>query len=172
MITHDSHLSLLYSWHCCKWKQSTKPLPGLKILPPWLAAQKSVLLISHAKSDPDGNVLQKVQTLCSLYLWPPRWVSVHLYLYSVATAKPPTRARGLILEDFEASKSSEVTSPRCTVGRNEGCCHLQRVPEGMCDTQGSPSVQAVLWFLELQCRNPVWALMCLSRNRSGLDVHP
>lgn len=171
MITHDSHLSLLYSWHCCKWKQSTKPLPGLKILSLWLAAQKSVLLLSckiwpWCLYTPRGT-----NTMFSLPLTT-KMVSVHLYLYSVATAKHTTCARGLIFEDFEVSKSSEVTSPRCTVRRSKACCHLQRVPEGMCDTKGSPSVQAVLTFLEVQCRNPLWALMYLSSNRSSLDFHP
>lgn len=69
---------------------------------------------------------------------------MHLHLYSVATAKHPTCARGLIFEDFEVSKSSEATNPRDTLGKSEECCHLQLVPEGMCDTRGSPSVQAVL----------------------------
>lgn len=59
-------------------------------------------------------------------------------------SKHPTCARGLIFEDFEVSESSEVTSPRFTVGKSKVCCHLQEVPDGMCDTPGSPSVQAVL----------------------------
>lgn len=151
--------------------RAQSPYQGLKYCPfDWL--HRNRFCFYHANSDPDGYVLQKVQTLCSLYLWPPRWVSVHLHLYSVATAKHPTCARGLIFEDFEVFKSSEVTNPRDALGKSEACCHLQLVPERMCDTRGSPSVQAVLWFLKVQCRNPLWALMCLSRNRSRLDSHP
>lgn len=168
---HDSHLSLLYSWHCCKWKQNTKPLPGLKILPLWLAAQKSVLLLS-CKIWPWWLYTPKgTNTLFSLPLTTKVDLCASVFV-QCGNSKAPDVCQRTDFEDFEVSKSREVTSPRCRVGKSQACCHLQRVPEGMCNTQGSLSVQAVLWFLEVQCSNPLWALMCLSRNRSSLDFHP
>lgn len=65
--------------------RAQSPYWGLKYCPfDWL--HRNQFCFCHAKSDPDGYTLQKVQALCFLYLWPPRWVSVHLYLYSVETA--------------------------------------------------------------------------------------
>lgn len=96
--------------------RTQNPYQGLKYCPfDWL--QRNQFCFCHAKSDPDGYILQKVQALCSLYLWPPRWVSVHLYLYSVATAKHPTCARGLILRILKCLRAGRRQVPGAEWGK-------------------------------------------------------
>lgn len=52
--------------------RAQSPYQGLKYCPfDWL--HRNQFCFCHGKSDPDGYILQEAQTLCSLYLWPPRW---------------------------------------------------------------------------------------------------
>lgn len=165
----DSYLSLLYSWHCCKHKQRTKPLPGFKILPLWRAAQPSFFTFSMQNLILLFTYSKKCNHFVSVYLWPRRWISIHLYSCNMEIANGSTST--VVLKIFQWLMAARWQVPGAHKGKVKCALSLGQVPGGMPDTHGSPRVQVVQLFLRAQCRSPLWAPKCLPGDRRSPNLH-